>query len=182
MLTKIILPHRCSRTAYYLGQKLVERKVAGSRKSFPACKRRVGRPKVGRELLLPSGWSLFKAMDYAVRKAFSEMAKLFPKGQFTFDAKTMTAECDSNGVNINRRMMRTQWQGPPSFREMKLQKTFSINRNVRYANWFFYMEQSAAQLQKWQTAIEWYNELRERFLRRSTFHRSFTKLVLPINN
>lgn len=152
--------------AYYLGQKAyLKEKWREAANLFRLASGESEDPKLAENSYYRLGWSLFKAMDYAAsEKAFSEMAKLFPKGQFTFDAKTMTAEC---------RFKRGEYQS--AYDAYAVARSAILSRNETAKNIldkserqvrelvFLHGGQSAAQLKKWQTAIEWYNELRERF-------------------
>ncbi len=111
------------------------------------------------------GWSMFKTENYvASEQSFSKMANDYPQGELVFDAKTMIAEC---------RFKRSEYQtalagyeaaraGIESRNETAKNVLNKSERQVRELV-FLHGGQSAAQLKKWQTAIEWYNALRKRF-------------------
>ena len=139
--------------AYYLGQKayLKEWREAANLSGLQAESRKTQSwPRTLTTVLLV----LFKAMDYAASKKPGEMAKLFPKGQFTFDAKTMTAMPIQTG----------EYQS--AYDAYAVARSAILSRNETAKNIldkserqvrelvFLHGGQSAAQLQKWQTAIE----------------------------
>ena len=153
-------------SAYYLGQKAYsESRWQDAAKHFQLACTKAKDKALAEKAYYRLGWSRFKTEDYAAsEQAFSEMANNYPQGELIFDAKTMVAEC---------RFKRSEYQtalagyevaraGIESRNETAKNVLDKSERQVRELV-FLHGGQSAAQLKKWQTAIEWYNALRKRF-------------------
>ena len=167
---KLIKEHPTSpllaESAYYIGQKAyLKSRWPEAAKQFGLASSQAKDAGLAEKAYYRLGWSLFKTEDYvASEKAFSEMASRFPKGQLGFDAKTMIAECrfkrsEYQSALTGYETARSTIQDRNETAKNVLDKS---ERQVRELV-FLHGGQSAAQLKKWQTAIEWYNELRKRF-------------------
>jgi len=168
--SKLVAEHPTSplraEAAYYIGQKAyLKSRWQEAARQFRLASSLAKDAGLAEKAYYRLGWSLFKTEDYvASEKAFSEMASRFPKGKLTFDAKTMIAEC---------RFKRSEYQS--ALTGYEIARSTIQNRNETAKNVldkserqvrelvFLHGGQSAAQLKKWQTAIDWYNELRTRF-------------------
>ena len=152
--------------AYYIGQKdYLAKNWQKAAKHFQMASQKAEDPDLAEKAYYRLGWSLFKVEDYdASEKAFREMAAKHPEGNFVFDADTMIGEC---------RFKRAEFQ--PALDAYKVARARIESRNETAKNLldkperqvrelvYLHGGQSAAQLKKWQVAIDWYNELRKRF-------------------
>jgi TolA-binding protein len=111
------------------------------------------------------GWSHFRDKNYvAAETAFVNQAKNHPDGKLAFDAIMMVGECRFKrtdfkaalvGYEVARDQIRKNNDNAKRIRD-------AAERQVRELV-FLHGGQSAAQLKSWDVAIEWYDELRERF-------------------
>ncbi|MGI9470113.1 MAG: tetratricopeptide repeat protein, partial [Rubripirellula sp.] len=107
----------------------------------------------------------FKTPDFdASEQAFAAMSKKHPDGKLAFDADMMVGECRFKrgdfesafaGYEVARDRIRKNDDTAKTVRD-------GAERQVRELV-FLHGGQSAAQLENWDEAIEWYDELRERF-------------------
>ena len=111
------------------------------------------------------GWSNFKKQDYeAAELAFKKQAEAFNQGKLRFDAGMMIGESQFKRGDYAEALKSFQ-----TSREA-IQAKNQTSKNVRGKGERQVRElvllhggQSAAQLEKWDEALAWYNELRERF-------------------
>ncbi|MEL6108507.1 MAG: tetratricopeptide repeat protein [Planctomycetota bacterium] len=111
------------------------------------------------------GWSHFKNGNYTeARKAFDAQSRKHPRGDLSLDAVMMVGECAFKEAEYQtaidayaegRRRIRENNDSSRSIRD-------SAERRVRELI-LLHGGQSAAQLKKWDDAIGWYEELKERF-------------------
>ena len=153
-------------SAYYLGQKAYsEGRWKDAATEFKLACAKASTNTLAEKAYYRLGWSMFKAEDYtASEQAFSEMEKNHPQGELIFDAKTMVAECrfkrsEYQSALVGYEAARADIESRNETAKNVLDKA---ERQVRELV-FLHGGQSAAQLKKWQAAIEWYNELRKRF-------------------
>ena len=168
--SKLVKEHPTSplvaESAYYLGQKAYSKsRWQDAAKQFKLACAKAKDDALAEKAYYRLGWSMFKTENYAAsEQAFNEMANQHPQGELVFDAKTMVAEC-----RFKRSEYQTALAGYESARadiESRNETAKNIldksERQVRELV-FLHGGQSAAQLKKWQIAIEWYNALRNRF-------------------
>ncbi len=153
-------------SAYYLGQKAYSKsRWQDAAKQFKLACAKAEDKALAEKSYYRLGWSMFKTEDYvASEQAFSEMANNYPQGELVFDAKTMVAECRFKRSEFQTALAgyETARAGIESRNETAKNVLDKSERQVRELV-FLHGGQSAAQLKKWQTAIEWYNALRKRF-------------------
>ena len=111
------------------------------------------------------GWSHFKAENYEkARDAFGAQSRKHPQGNLALDAVMMVGECAFkeseyatafSAYTEGRRRIRENNDSAQSIRD-------DAERRVRELI-LLHGGQSAAQLKMWDDAIEWYEELKERF-------------------
>lgn len=111
------------------------------------------------------GWSHYKDNDFSQAElAFSQLADQFPDGKLSFDAKMMVGECQFKkgsyqtalkAYQICRDQIIDQDQSAKSLRDRDEQQVRELV--------LLHGGQSAAQLEDWNLALDWYNELRTRF-------------------
>jgi TolA-binding protein len=111
------------------------------------------------------GWSEFKGQDYeAAEQAFAKQAAKHADGRLALDALMMVGECRFKradfeaaveGFDKARNAIRDRKEDAKTIRD-------PAERRVRELV-FLHGGQSEAQLKRWNKAIEWYDELRERF-------------------
>lgn len=152
--------------AYYLGQKSYSKgRWQAAAEQFKLACGKADNEALAEKAYYRLGWSMFKLENYKdSEQTFSEMATKFPKGELVFDAKTMIAECRFKRAEYKSALAgytdaRTDIESRNETAKNVLDKA---ERQVRELV-FLHGGQSAAQLKEWQSAIEWYNELRKRF-------------------
>lgn len=111
------------------------------------------------------GWSHFKTESYdQAEKAFAKQAQKHSDGSLSFDAMMMVGECSFKkgdydaalaGYTIARERMEAKNESSTTIRD-------AAERQVRELT-LLHGGQSAAQLNDWDRAIDWYSELRDRF-------------------
>ncbi len=111
------------------------------------------------------GWSYFKLQDYTnAEKAFAAQASKHGDGKLAIDALMMIGECRFKNAKfpdalaayeVARQRIRQNNDTAKTIRD-------DAERQVRELV-LLHGGQSAAQSKQWDTAIEWYNELKERF-------------------
>lgn len=111
------------------------------------------------------GWAHFKAgeMDRS-RAAFESQREKHPAGRFSMDAMMMIGEADFKAKRYEKSLA-SYSQGRDLIRKSnESSKTLSdaAERQIRELI-LLHGGQSAAQLKKWPEALQWYDELRERF-------------------
>jgi TolA-binding protein len=153
-------------SAYYIGQEAYSKsRWQDAAKQFRLACKKAADATLAEKAYYRLGWSLFKTQDYAASEGvFNEMAIKYPKGQLIFDAKTMVAECRFKSGQYQSALAgyEAARAGIESRNENSKNVLDKAERQVRELV-FLHGGQSAAQLKKWQTAIDWYNELRKRF-------------------
>ena len=152
--------------AYFIGQqKYAEKQWVDAAKYYKIAADQADQTGLSEKAYYRLGWSLFKKADYdASERAFLAMSKTHPSGKLAFDADMMVGECRFkrgefesalDGYAVARNKIRKQNDTSKTIRD-------GTERQVRELV-FLHGGQSAAQLKKWDEAIEWYDELRERF-------------------
>lgn len=111
------------------------------------------------------GWSQFKAGDFkASGEAFAKQAADFPAGNLIADAMLMVAENQYQQKDYKSAL--ELYKNARARIESKNESAKNVSegpeRQIRELV-FLHGGQSAAQLQQWKVAIEWYEQLRERF-------------------
>lgn len=111
------------------------------------------------------GWSHFKTDAFVeAEKAFAEQAQKHPDGPLSFDAMMMVGECSFKqgnfsdaltGYTVARKRIDANDDNSTTIRD-------AAERQVRELT-LLHGGQSAAQLNDWDRAIDWYDELRDRF-------------------
>ncbi len=152
--------------SYFVGQKhytAQEWDIAA--KQFEIAAKNAGDPDLSEKAHYRLGWSQFKAKNYGeAEKAFADQAERHPDGKLSFDAVMMIGECRFKQSDFKKALA-----GYESARDLIRKNNDSsatirddAERQVRELV-FLHGGQSAAQLKSWDVAIEWYDELRERF-------------------
>ncbi|NND99405.1 MAG: tetratricopeptide repeat protein, partial [Pirellulaceae bacterium] len=111
------------------------------------------------------GWSHFKSGDYQnAQKAFSQQAQKHPNGKLSLDAVMMVGECHFKVGSFQDALaaFTTARKRIESSNENAKTVRDDAERQVRELV-LLHGGQSAAQLKKWDEAISWYDELKERF-------------------
>lgn len=152
--------------AYFVGQRnYAAAQWESAAKYFEIAANKAADADLSEKSLYRLGWSQFKAADYdAAEQAFSQQAKNHPKGKLSFDAVMMVGECRFKEADFKKSLA-----GYESAREL-IRKNNDHSKTVRDPAErqvrelvFLHGGQSAAQLKSWDVAIQWYDELRERF-------------------
>ncbi len=152
--------------AYFIGQRhYTSKKWDLAAKQFEIAANKANDAGLSEKALYRLGWSEFKAKHYdESEKAFAEQAKSHPKGKLAFDAEMMIGEC-----RFKKSDFKSALAGYEAARE-KIRKNDDNSKSIRNNAERQVRElvllhggQSAAQLKSWEVAIQWYNELRERF-------------------
>ncbi|WP_146599000.1 tetratricopeptide repeat protein [Novipirellula aureliae] len=155
-----------SEAAYYLGQSYYESKDwQQAAKYFASAAEKSEEAELSEKSLYRLGWSWFKANDLAAAEsAFAKQAAKHPDGALTLDALMMVGES-----RFNRNDYQAALEAYRVARE-RIDSNDETSKTIRDANdrqvrelILLHGGQSAAQLQEWQQAIEWYDELRFRF-------------------
>ncbi|TWT83047.1 tol-pal system protein YbgF [Planctomycetes bacterium CA13] len=155
-----------SEAAYYVGQSFYESKDwKKAAEYFSMAAEQTGEDELSEKSLYRLGWSQFKAADYSKSKeAFQKQADKHRDGRLTLDALMMVGECSFNqskyedaikAYSVARQRIKEKNENSTTLRD-------SADRQARELV-LLHGGQSAAQLKKWDEAIGWYDELRERF-------------------
>ncbi|QDT02620.1 tol-pal system protein YbgF [Rubripirellula lacrimiformis] len=153
-------------SSYFLGQRhYVEGQWKKAADQFLIASERADSPELSEKALYRLGWSHFKVDDFdAAEEAFAKQAQRHPDGRLSFDALMMVAESRFKegdypnaleGYRQAKQRIRKNNDTSQSVRG-------NAERQVRELT-LLHGGQSAAQLKDWDEAIQWYNELRERF-------------------
>lgn len=152
--------------AYFIGQKYYSaQKWKEASQQFQIASQKAQDMELAEKAYYRLGWSHFKAEDYAAsEEAFRNMATKYPQGKLAFDANTMIGEC-----RFKRGEFESALEGYKAARS-RIEARNETAKNLldkpeRQVRELVYLHggQSAAQLEKWLVAIDWYNELRKRF-------------------
>ena len=152
--------------AYFVGQRnYAAEKWQDAADSFRTAALSADDPGLSEKAFYRLGWSLFKQPDYdASEQAFMEMAEKNPDGKLAFDADMMVGECRFKKTDFE-----SAYEAYTSARD-RIRKSNDTSKSIRdgaerQVRELVYLHggQSAAQLEKWDQAIQWYDELRERF-------------------
>ncbi|TWU26500.1 tol-pal system protein YbgF [Novipirellula galeiformis] len=152
--------------AYFVGQHAYENKNWDeAAKYFLTSAEQTTDPKLAEKAFYRLGWSRFKEARFdEAEKAFQQQAEKHPDGTLAFDALMMVGECRFNegkheaalaGYAAARKQIQDKEETAKSLRD-------PADRQAREIV-LLHGGQSAAQLKKWDDAIAWYDELRERF-------------------
>ncbi len=152
--------------AFFVGQKnYAEQKWQDAARQYQMASELADDDELSEKSLYRLGWSYFKNGDYEESgDAFSQQAKRHPDGKLAIDALMMIGECKFKqkdyerslaGYEVARQRIREQNDTAKSIRDQ-------AERQVRELI-LLHGGQSAAQLKQWKAAIEWYDELSERF-------------------
>jgi TolA-binding protein len=111
------------------------------------------------------GWSLFKdsKLDQA-QQAFAKQAEKHPSGKLAIDARMMVGECLFKDGKYEA-ALESYAQGREAIRRSDENADTLRDAAERQVRELILLHggQSAAQLKRWDEAIGWYNELKERF-------------------
>lgn len=152
--------------AYFVGQNYYEKKDwPEAAKYFLASAKNTTDSELSEKAFYRLGWSHFKAgnIDKA-EDAFKQQAEKHPDGSLGFDALMMVGECRFNernyekalrGFEVARKQIQANDDTAKTVRD-------TADRQARELV-LLHGGQSAAQLKKWDEAIQWYDELRGRF-------------------
>ena len=155
-----------SEAAYFLGQSYYESKDwEQAARYFASAAEQADDAELSEKSLYRLGWSRFKANDLsAAETAFAKQAAKHPDGALTLDALMMVGESRFNQNDHQAALEAYQ------VARARIEANDDTSKTIRDANdrqvrelVLLHGGQSAAQLQQWQQAIEWYDGLRERF-------------------
>ena len=152
--------------AYFLGQRLyVEQSWQEAAARFEVAAARSDDPELAEKSLYRLGWSKFKLGAFeAAAATFRRQAASFPEGDLLLDAWMMIGESEFkqerfeaalDAYTHGRQMLRDGSDSAATLRD-------NAERLVREVI-LLHGGQSAAQLGQFEDAIEWFDELRERF-------------------
>lgn len=155
-----------SEAAYFIGQKHYAReKWESAAGQFKIAATKATEPELSEKAHYRLGWSHFKASNFKeAEAAFTNQTKAHPAGKLAFDGIMMVGECRFKtgdyqgalkGYRVARDRVRQNKETSTSVRD-------PAERQVRELV-FLHGGQSAAQIKEWSQAIQWYDELRERF-------------------
>ncbi len=166
LVTKFPKTSLASEAAYFVGQQHYRSKDWGkAAEQFAISAAKTTDDDVKEKSLYRLGWANFKKGDFnEAEKAFSDQAKLFPESKLTFDASMMVAES-----RFKRGDYAGSFDAYAKCRQVIQSNDDTANtvRNPaeRQARELVMLHggQSAAQLTRWDEALSWYDELRQRF-------------------
>ncbi len=152
--------------AFFVGQnEYAQDKWAEASKKFLIAAERSNDPALSEKAYYRLGWSYFKLDEFAeAAAAFTTQAEKHPQGNLVVDAMMMIGEADFKTGKFDtalksyenaRQRIRDADESAKSLRD-------PAERQVRELV-LLHGGQSAAQLKQWNDAIQWYDELRERF-------------------
>jgi len=152
--------------AFYLGQRdYAAEDWPAAALQFEIAARLADEEELAEKAFYRLGWAHFKAEQYeSSAAAFRQQFKRLPEGKFALDALMMIAESAFKQENykqalqdyeVAREHIRSNQETAQTLRDPS-------ERQVRELI-LLHGGQSAAQLKDWNTAIEWYDELAERF-------------------
>ncbi|MEO1528890.1 MAG: tetratricopeptide repeat protein, partial [Planctomycetota bacterium] len=152
--------------AYFVGQQqYAASQWNDATKYFQTATERATDPALNEKAYYRLGWSHFKAENYAeARAAFDAQAQKHPRGDLSLDAVMMVGECAFKEADYTTALQayaegrRRIGQTDDSARTIR----DKAERRVRELI-LLHGGQSAAQLKKWDDAIGWYEELKQRF-------------------
>jgi TolA-binding protein len=111
------------------------------------------------------GWSMFKDSKLEEAKAaFTNQADLYPSRKLAIDARMMVGECLFKEGEYEQALQSYE-KGREKIRQADENSTTLLDASERQVRELILLHggQSAAQLEKWDEAIVWYDELKERF-------------------
>ncbi len=109
------------------------------------------------------GWSHFQAGRYQEAKQnFEQLVKAFPDRNLALDARMMIAECEFKQNRFDAALVAFKDARAAVEKEPKDKKIEPQEQQVRELV-LLHGGQSAAQLEQWQEALQWYGTLRERY-------------------
>ena len=152
--------------AFFVGQKnYAEEKWDAAAKQYELASKMASDDELSEKALYRLGWSYFKDARYEESgKAFGEQASRHADGKLAIDAMMMIGECRFKQAEYEaalgaydsaRRRIRERNETAKTIRDQ-------AERQVRELI-LLHGGQSAAQLRRWKEAIEWYDELAQRF-------------------
>lgn len=152
--------------AYFIGQQYYSAKRwKPATEKFLIAARKAKDSSLSEKAYYRLGWSHFNLNEFdEAENAFAEQATAHPNGSFAFDAQMMIGESRFKQKDFEealaaydeaRNRVRSNNDTSKSIRD-------DAERQIRELV-FLHGGQSAAQLKRWDDAISWYDELRERF-------------------
>ncbi|TWT98367.1 tetratricopeptide repeat protein [Stieleria varia] len=152
--------------AYFIGQQnYAAEKWQKAAESFGVAAEKTKDPTLAEKSLYRLGWSRFKLDDFdGSQSAFQKQASEHPDGSLAIDALMMVGECEFKKPAYEK-ALESYTQARERIRKNDdNSKTIrdTAERQVRELV-LLHGGQSAAQLKKWDEAIGWYTELKERF-------------------
>ncbi len=152
--------------AYFVGQQhYAAKRWKPAGEQFAVAANKARDPKLAEKAHYRLGWSHFKAGDFeSASRAFADQASRHPDGELGFDAHMMVGESHFKRSDFKsalaayttaRDLIRRNDDDSKSIRD-------AAERQIRELV-LLHGGQSAAQLESWDAAIGWYDELRQRF-------------------
>ena len=155
-----------SEAAYFIGQRLYsQKKWKSAAAQFELAALGEADPMIQEKALYRWGWSLFKLGDYEPsEQAFAKLPKQFPKNSLAFDAKMMIGECRFKRADFKSSLAAYEFARKEIHEKNQSSKTLksAAEQQIRELV-LLHGGQSAAQLGDYEGAIQWYDELRQRF-------------------
>ncbi len=151
--------------AYYIGQNnYVAKQWGQAAKRFTLAAHSTD-DSLAEKALYRLGWSQFKLGNYRdAEAAFTEQSKNYPNGNLAFDALAMVGECWFKQGEFEQALEKYK----KALEQIRANDETSASvrdkaaRQVRELT-LLHGGQSAAQLEQWDSAIQWHNEHRQRF-------------------
>ncbi len=152
--------------AFFVGQHdYSQNRWADASKQFVIAAEKASEPALSEKAYYRLGWSHFKSNDFEqAAEAFKTQAERHPQGNLLVDALMMIGEADFKAEDFEgalesytnaRKRVRDADDSAKTLRD-------PAERQVRELV-LLHGGQSAAQLKQWKDALQWYDELRERF-------------------
>lgn len=152
---------------YFLGQQNYSREAwADAIAAFGAAAQPPkASPELKEKAIYRQGWSQYKAGQFEPSSStFAELAKQFPEGQFLPDALLMVGEGQFKLSRFDAALAAYETARKRITEKDESEKTIgeAADRQIRELV-FLHGGQSLSQLMKWESSVEWFNELGKRF-------------------
>ena len=152
--------------AFFIGQQFYgDKQWKRAADSFAVAAEKTSDDALSEKSLYRLGWSKFKLDDFAgAQTAFEKQSEKHPGGKLALDALMMVGECAFKKPDYERALRAYE------VARETIRKNNDSSRNIRdnaerqvRELVLLHGGQSAAQLKKWDQAIQWYDELKDRF-------------------
>ena len=152
--------------AYFVGQKsYAAGKWEEAAEQFLVAAQRTTDSELSEKAHYRLGWSYFKTKDFdRAQRAFADQATKHPNGRLALDAVMMVGECRFEARDYASALV-AYTRGREKIRENNDNQNSVTDKAERQVRELILLHggQSAAQQRKWSEAVQWYDELKERF-------------------